>query len=290
MVRTFSMPTIRSDLQGFEDLASLLADASDCQNENVAFDFSQCEFFDAHMAAAFKVILSKIEDRNNTIKIIKVPNSISAILQKNHFLSDYGFGKVWDVNKTTLPFRVFFPEDEHQFVEYLDEHLEGKGVPQMTPALTKRFRQSIFEIFANCGMHANSKRGIFVCGQFYPRKYHLDLTMSDVGVGIRTNVRKIIPKISSTKAIEWALQEGNTTKTGAQPGGFGLKLLQEFVELNKGKVQIISRQGYYEFSGGTPKYFLMNYDMPGTTINFEIKTNDNNSYCLRSEISPSELF
>lgn len=138
--------------------------------------------------------------------------------------------------------------------------------------------------------HSKSELGVFVCGQFYPNLNRLDLTISDVGIGIRTNVRRFKRdnKISSIDAIRWAIEEGNTTKTGSQPGGIGLALLQDFIKHNQGKIQIISRQGYYEFGDGVQKFEKLDSDFSGTTINLEINTNDNNDYCLCSEINSKE--
>lgn len=170
--------------------------------------------------------------------------------------------------------------------------MNGKGIPKMTPALEKTFRQSIFEIFQNCVSHSDSMLGIFVCGQYYPYNKRLDLTISDAGVGIRTNVRRHLRnnKLSSNDAILWALKEGHTTKTGSQPGGMGLKLLKDFIELNDGKIQIASRQGYYEFSGGNEIFKKLIADLPGTTINLEINTSDTHAYGLSSETTPDNIF
>jgi hypothetical protein len=54
--------------------------------------------------------------------------------------------------------------------------------------------------------------------------------------------------MNSDQAIEWALQEGNTTRKGSVPGGLGLKLIREFIAMNKGRIQIVSDRGYWEFS------------------------------------------
>ena len=287
----FNVPTIRSCRDGFSSLAQVREVTRDLRFDVLELDFSRCGFFAANMAAPLKVILSKVANAPNDIAIINLPSAVEKILRKNQFLCDYGYTKIWDENQTVLPYRAFKLTDSLLFSQYLDEHLVGKGIPRMTPGLDKRFRQSIFEIFQNCAMHSRSSDGIFVCGQFYPKLHHLDLTISDVGVGIRTNVRRIIdPKISSVDAIRWALEEGNTTKTGPQPGGFGLKLLQEFIELNQGKVQIASRLGYYEFSNGEKNFETLASDFPGTTINFEINTNDAKNYGLRSEISSKDIF
>ena len=48
------------------------------------------------------------------------------------------------------------------------------------------------------------------------------------------------------EAIEWATRANNTTKRGDVPGGLGLKLLCEFIDLNGGSLQIVSDGGLLE--------------------------------------------
>lgn len=261
----------------------------DLNDTELVIDFSSCRFFDANMAASLKAILTIAVAKSKKVSIARLPSKIERILRKNHFLSEYGFSVIEDNNQTTLPYCCFQSSDSRSFDVYLNTHLSGKGIPKMSQKLNNKFRQSIFEIFENCATHSNSNQGIFVCGQYFPQKYRLDLTISDAGVGIRTNVRRVLDKkISSIDAISWAMIEGNTTKTGNRPGGFGLALLQNFIEHNKGKIQIVSRKGYYEFSNGIRKFETLDADFLGTTINLEINTKDDNSYCLSSEVSSVE--
>lgn len=197
-----------------------------------------------------------------------------------------------DTNQTTLPFKIFKLHAGEQFYDYLDSYMNGRGIPTMSDALTKRFLQSLFEIFLNAAIHSQSQYGIFACGQFFPQKHRLDFTIADAGIGIRENVRRYTgkKKISSCAAINWALIEGNTTKTGNQPGGLGLKLLKDFIRMNKGKLQIVSRFGYYEFSVNRDYVEKMNHDFPGTCVNIEINTEDASSYCLKSELNSDDIF
>ena len=45
-------------------------------------------------------------------------------------------------------------------------------------------------------------------------------------------------EISASKAIEWAMEENTTTRLGDIPGGLGLAIIREFVELNGGKLTV----------------------------------------------------
>lgn len=287
----YEIPTIRSTKTGFDNLTKLFQVAEESVDQDVTISFEKCGFFDGNMAAALQVILEKIVDLGKSVEFSDLPLSIETILCKNEFPCQYGYGKIRDANATTLPHEIFLLSESSKFAKYLENNLPGKGVPRMTDGLGKKFRQSIFEMFENCAMHSRSIAGISVCGQYFPKEQHLDLTIADAGVGIRTNVQKFLSiEISSVDAIKWAMIEGNTTKTGTQPGGFGLKLLQGFIELNNGKVQIVSRDGFYEFSGGIKRYSTLKGDFPGTTINLQINTGDKKSYALASEISSDNIF
>ena len=287
----YNLPTIRSEKEGFDHIAKLAKETNELFAEEVHVDLSHCGFFDANMAAPLAAVLALVADDLNAVEIVNVPTPVARILRKNRFLSAYGYDPLDDVNRTTLPFRRIQLTDEGQFADYLDRHMKGKGIPRMTEGLGKVFRQSIFEVFQNAVMHSESRLGVFVCGQFYPQLQRLDLTIADAGIGIRENVRRRFQaKVSSIAAIRWALQEGHSTKTGSQPGGIGLKFLKDFIVLNRGKIQIASRLGFFQFCRGEETFARLASDFPGTTVNLEINTADTSAYRLGAEITSEDIF
>lgn len=174
--------------------------------------------------------------------------------------------------------------DDRYFAAYVNRHIRGKGLPMMSEALSQRFKNSIFEIFVNSAMHSETGLGIFSCGQYFPNKHLLDFSIADAGIGIRRKVRKELGlKMNSDEAIEWALQEGNTTRTGNVPGGLGLKLLREFITMNRGRIQVVSDRGYWELNAGKETLLRMEHSFPGTVVNIEVNTADSASYRLRTE-------
>ncbi|NQU64739.1 MAG: sensor histidine kinase [SAR324 cluster bacterium] len=284
--------TTRSNCSGFDGIADIAVKTKNVLFDSIELDLSLCSFFEANMAAPLYAVIALLRDELNDVSIANVPSGVTTILRKNKFLTVFNQSDLLDTNQTTLPFKIFKLSAGDQFNDYLDTYMKGRGIPTMSEALTKRFRQSLFEMFLNATIHSQSKAGIFVCGQFYPNKHRLDFTIADAGVGIRDNVRKYTrkPKLNSCKAIEWAMTEGNTTKTGNQPGGLGLKLIKDFIQMNGGKIQVVSRFGYYEFSANGEFIQKMNNDFPGTCINIEINTEDTSSYCLKSELKSEDIF
>lgn len=286
------LPTTRSSQAGYESIAELAKATAKLRASRLELDFSRVAFFDANMAAPLGAVLAGVANRFNTVEIVNVPVLIERILRKNGFLTQYRYQPLEDTNRTTIPFRRLLRSDEGLFEEYLQRHLKGKGIPRMTDGLGKVFKQKLFEIFQNAVIHSESEIGIFVCGQFFPQKQKLDLTIADAGIGIRDAVRRYFndPKIASVPAIRWALQEGNTTKTGKQPGGLGLKFLHDFARLNKGCIHIVSRFGFYEFDAGNESFKKMAGDYPGTVVTLEVNTADTSAYCLASETAHEGIF
>lgn len=284
--------TTRSNYTGFEALAAIAMQSKEIVLDTLELDFSDCIFFEANMAAPLYAILARNYDRLNDVTLKNIRPEVEEILRKNHFLTRFGYTETYDRNQTTLPFKVFKLGAGEQFADYLDRYMQGRGIPPMSAALKKKFHQSLFEIFQNAALHSKSESGIFVCGQFYPHKQRVDFTIADAGIGIRQNVRRYLKndKITSCDAIKWALQEGHTTKTGRQPGGLGLKLIKDFIELNKGSIQIISRHGFYRFTSRGDEIRKMDHDFPGTCVNIEINTADSYQYCLKSELQAKDIF
>lgn len=59
--------------------------------------------------------------------------------------------------------------------------------------------------------------------------------------------------------------------------------IREFIAMNKGRIQIVSDRGYWEFSPRGETLARIDTPFPGTVINIEINTADTSSYRLRSE-------
>ena len=286
------LPTIRSDQNGYDSLAELAKATVKLDADRLELDFSRVSFFDANMAAPLGAVLAAVADRFNAVEIVNVPEMVERILRKNSFLTQFRYLPLDDNNRTTIPFKRLQRSDEGLFEDYLQRHLKGKGMPQMTEGLGKVFKQKLFEVFQNAVIHSESELGIFVCGQWFPQKQKLDLTIADAGISIRERVRRHFgnDKIGSVPAIRWALQEGHTTKKGKQPGGLGLKFLHDFARLNKGRIHIVSRFGFYEFCAGQESFAKLENDFPGTTVTLEVNTADTSAYCLASETSRDGIF
>ncbi len=270
---------INDDFKGFQQLITFWTKFRDSQYLDIDIHLSR--FFSANMSAPLGAILDILSAKNNVS--LKADSSIQTILQKNGFLSYHGYPIVWDKNNTTIQYTRFKRSENAAFAQYVNNKLLNRSeLPNFTPSAKMKILQVILEIFANATIHTQTEY-IYSCGQFYPNKHCIDFSIVDTGSGIRNTVNNRLGKgMDAIQAIQWALIDGNTTKAGV-PGGYGLTILQQFLHYNQGSLQIISNNGYYCDAKGCKKTQLFSADFPGTVLNLQIRTDDDNLYRLKHE-------
>ncbi len=282
---------VRSDFQGFTTLVNLAERLNSLEYSSVVLNMLSADWVDANMCAPLGAILYKASRNLNMVRFENMSQGVQRIFQKNGFLSYYGHAKKADTYGTTIQYQRFETKDDRFFGAYIEQHFKNKAIPDMSESLRKKFWESIFELFSNAVIHSETEQGIFTCGQNFPRKKHIDFAIADLGIGIhQTLINKKGLHFPPEEAINWAMEGRNTTKTGSIPGGLGLKLLQEFIRLNRGRIQVVSYTGYWEqCADGTILKRILPHPFPGTVVNIEINTSDTHSYALSSE-QPEELF
>ncbi len=247
------------------------------------------------MSSPLGAILDKLQDNFNTIKFTNMAPNIERSLQKNNFLSFFNFPALHDNYNTTIPYLKLQPTEGRFFNHYVfRELLRRDELPKMSEGANKKILESIYEIFVNAQIHSESEY-IYTSGQFYPNKNKIEFTITDVGIGFKNKVNKRFGStLNATQAIEWAMQDKNTTKVGIS-GGIGLTFLKEFTTLNRGKMQIVSNDGFYQYEnqdddGEKEILKLLSNEFPGTVVNLQFSTNDSNSYILKTEVDANDIF
>ena len=249
-------------------------------------------FFAANMSAALGAVLDKFTTNLNDIYFDYLSPQIESILLKNDFLTYYGKQRTLDVNNTTIKFQKLKPTDGKYFKNYvIEELIEGHNtdLPIMSDGVKEKIIEAIYEIFVNAQIHSETKF-IYTCGQFFPNKNKIEFTIVDIGIGFREKInRRFGRNLSATQALKWAVQDKKTTKQDVS-GGIGLAVLKEFIGINKGKMQIVSNDGFYQFDDNGENLRLFNGEFPGTIVNLQFRTDDSNNYSLKSEIDINDIF
>jgi hypothetical protein len=248
------------------------------------------QWFSANMSATLGAILDLFTKNLNDIYFDYIPPKTEQILLKNDFLTYYGKNREMDTNHTTIRFQKLKPADGKYFKTYVIEELIGRSeLPSMSIALKEKMVEAIYEIFVNAKIHSETEN-IYTCGQFFPNKHKIEFAIVDTGIGFRNKINKrFIRYLTAVQAIQWAVEDRNTTKETIS-GGIGLAILKEFIAVNKGKMQIVSDAGFYEYYNGKISVKSFAGRFPGTIVNLQFCTDDNNNYALKSEIDINDIF
>ncbi len=277
---------ISIDVASYDFFAKLCADTMFHRNSRIEVDFSLCRFFEGNMFAVLGSLLEDLKRRNNLIFLTNTSSAIKNFILKNGFLSR--FEDIADNNPhqtTSIRYKRFKIEEEVAIKDYLEIQLFSKqNLPFISDALKREIIKSIFEIYANALTHGESDF-VFSCGQLIS-KQTLNFTFVDLGHTIKNKVIEFLKRsMTGSEAISWATSDRNTTKTGNHSGGFGLKLIQQFLELNNGKLQIVSGEGFWEKSNDKTLMHNMGDSFPGTIVNLVFNLTDKHSYYLESELT-----
>ncbi|KIL72504.1 hypothetical protein [Bacillus badius] len=137
-------------------------------------------------------------------------------------------------------------------------------------------KMCIGELFNNIKDHSTENIGC-LCAQHYPSKNEIKIAISDFGVGIPSNIRKVHNPKTDSEALELAIQDKVTSKTSPRNLGAGLHtLITNVVQQNKGIVHLISNYGILSCTRGYNGVNTFPRDgdgfYPGTFIEVVLKT------------------
>jgi hypothetical protein len=284
------LSNIENSFESYQKLITLFDTNKDKLFDHVGIELRQ--WFSANMSAALGAVLDKFTSNLNDIHFDHIDPQIESILLKNDFLTYYGKSRAIDIHNTTIKFQKLRPKDGKYFKNYvINELIEGHttDLPRMTPGVKEKIVEAIYEIFVNAQIHSETQF-IYTCGQFFPQKNKIEFTVVDTGIGFREKInRRFESKLTSIQALKWAVQDKRTTKVGVS-GGIGLAVLKEFVRMNRGKMQIVSNDGFYQSDGIQEVMQMFVGEFPGTIVNLQFRTDDRKNYLLQSEIDVNEIF
>ncbi len=270
---------IENNYQSFSSLINLYQALMKLFVEDVYIDFSNTSYLEANLSA----LMGAIFDDTDVFVNINFENfqpRVQTILQKNDFLSNYGYTKIEDKYDTTIKYKKFKSNDTQPFYKYINEELLTKhDFPKMSESFRKDFAKSLLEIFVNADIHAHCDF-VYTCGQYFPNKKDLYFTIVNTGTTIKQNVCKFFERddISGMKSINWAVQRNTTTKQGIS-GGLGFATVRSFIQQNKGALQVISDDGYWsENIYGRINMKEFSKSFVGTVVNLKIKMDDTQDY------------
>ncbi len=281
---------LKSNIEGYQFLSNIYHQASIAKGNVIYFNLENLTFIEANLCAVIGTLVEMIERIKKTVLFSNISKRVEEILRKNDFLINFGFDPLDDRYNTTVRYKRFNPKlnaHDQLFHSYLQDELLGKkDFPSHSQQLGKKLRQSIFELYENARTHGSCNY-IHACGQYFPQTDNkgLNMTIVDTGINFEDNVSKFLNvEMGSVQALEWAIQHGNTTKSGPSPGGLGLAFIMEFIKKNGGEIQIVSSDGYLQLANNEIFSTKLNSKFYGTIANLKFNLNDTSHYYLLSEL------
>ncbi len=284
----YDLENINTTYEGYQKLIDLYQKYKHRENEQLELNLKT--WFSGNLCAALGGVLDLLKDEMITINFSDIDDDIKKILRKNGFLSHYLYPTYIDIYKTTIRYMKLKPRDGRYFFDYIqNELLNHSDLPQMSTVLKMKISESIYEIFTNAQIHSETKN-IYACGQYFPHKHIIEFTITDTGRGFKEIISSFFNKdVRADLAIKWAFENTHSTKKSVS-GGIGLSILKEFIDLNKGKILVVSDMGYYKIAPEGDEMGLFRGSFPGSAINVQFRTDDTKSYSLAGEPGLDDLF
>ena len=186
---TIEVPTLYDAPRHFDGLFSLWRQAN-AESLDVMFRFSSCGFLKQNAVAFLGGLARLVEHRGGRASFDwnSLQDRVRVNLAQQGFLAAFGCpGGPWTGN--SIPYRQDHTMNKSGLMDYLKTKWLGRGWINVSSPLRDAIVGRVWEIYENAFEHSNSPIGLFSCGQHFPNKRRLQLTVVDFGVGIPANVR-----------------------------------------------------------------------------------------------------
>lgn len=265
---TYTIPlvTMRSDYSTFRVLAELAEFLYSTESDAIRIDFSKVTWFDAHLGAALQALKQNVVHRNIQLSLRGVNSELRKLLRGNGTLEHSS-----NDHPQSVPISLFSKNDGGvAFAKYTNLELKKRKFLGIPLDLRSGLLEVMDEAFANCTLHSES-HWIICGGQRYPSRDEFCFVICDGGQGFLNEVKKMQPNFSrEVEAIQWAMGENNTTRSGDIPGGLGLSVIQDFAESFNAEITLVSRRGFWKKHGGTIIKRDLPREFPGTLLEISV--------------------
>lgn len=249
--------------------------------QGVVLDFSSCNFLRPN-AVAFLGGLARLAAHYGYPVVFDWSSfsrkGVLANLCRNGFAGGFGFHNSASCGNS-IPYRED-AADDYSVVDYLSDQWLGRGWVQVSDSLKNSIICHVLEIYANSFEHSRSPVGVFSCGQYFPNVNQLVLSAIDFGVGIPRNVINFFRgigfdgELKPSVCLSWAFESGNSTGRKDVARGLGFGLLQEFVRVNEGALEVYSGSGYAIVDKEGARFHDLNSSFLGTAVQIKLRCDE----------------
>jgi len=280
-----NIPTLNDNPSDFEALFLIWNEVYG-YDQIVEFDFSNCYFLRPNAVAFLGGLARLIEYRSGEVvfRWHTMPNDVRTNLCQNGFAGSFSYPSCgWPGH--SIPYREDRSQDVDRInpngiMDYLTDYWLGRGWVHASDRLRDAIVGKMWEIYYNAFEHAGSKIGVFSCGQHFPQKNQLILSVIDFGQGIAANVRSYLrldpraEQITAASCLRWAFQSGNSTRPNGISRGLGLDILRQFIQVNNGKLEVYTNEGYALIDRNGERFENRRFSFEGTAFHITIQCDE----------------
>jgi len=259
------------------------------KSEEITFDFSELNFIEPAGITALSNIIEFLLKNESKVRFIvdraraAFGGSCIRYLDDANFFQHYLNYKLDNnsfIRRTTIALEKISIESSFEWIEYTLLPWLKRQIGLGRKVKLESFRICMMEIFNNISDHS-SEHIACLYAQHYPRQKEIKIAVSDFGVGIPTNVRKVMRVDYDSYAIRKSVEEGFSSKSIPTNRGSGLDILMKNIVINNnGNLTILSNKGSVIFYKDLALQNNLGYsesntdlsEYPGTLIQLVINT------------------
>ncbi len=256
-------------------------------NKKILINLEKVQFISANLLAILGCILdSAIIYKKHSIIFANIHPKVKVVMQKNGFNKYLRWEGLEDIYHSSIEYKIFDATTERleEFEKFILMNVFARPeLPYMTTTVRDRIIDNILEMFNNVIDHSFSEK-VYVCGQYFHKSKSLVFSIVDFGKTVKENVNDFLAddKLQFKTALEWAIIPGNSTKSQSAPGGLGLSILLDFINLNQGCFTLISDNECFEVNNNGERFIELDNKFHGTIVTITINLKDDFAYILNS--------
>ena len=261
-----------------KDLAQLDLISKVWQGEHIEIDLGDVKHFGIHLAAPFRAWIEGLKSTENSIAVTW-PREQNVL----HCLENIGLCHALDPSymlrscpTVAITHRTFTKNEKDAFYSWLDNDvLNGYHLSHLNLSTRQRIIGRLCDMYGNYLEHSDTQLPLVGCGQYYPSRQRLSLSISDWGVGFADKIISSVAEASTVElALRWAMARGNSTKPGDNNSGLGYYELERFCRNQQGWFHLVSDGGVLSTMGQPQDAyrFVATGHHPGATLHLTIST------------------
>lgn len=279
---------LQNNIRTYQELIKTYHLILESNAQTVYLDMQKVEFIAANLFAVLGGMCTELcEVKKQKIVFRSVGNKIKTVMQKNRFGVHFYIESIVDEHHTTIEYRRFRADtiDLEKFEKYIFLNVfQHKDMPDMSEGVRDVMIDNFLEMFNNVIDHGEAEF-VYACGQVFPSKREVVLSIVDFGNTIRDNIEKYQKSILVHEecSLNWAITRGNSTKANTAPGGLGFSIILDFLKQNEGEFILISGNEYLYKNSKKAGFTMLENCFPGTIVTIIFNMDDDFSYILVDE-------